>query len=373
MKKLMTAILQYLKEAQVLKAGRYYGSIWSEKAWHAPGPDWNKGGAHHYRSAGSTGLAFWRAGEHQRAEQAFDWLVSCQNPRGGWAEIQNNDRPSDWEYTGEEELSTIETSFAIRGLASAILLGLPPKKSYLDSLRKAGLWLLGMETPVWSGVFPHHERSPFDTPNATMHACEALSLIYRALHSVYGIPVHIFRMGAVRAFRHILSQQQKDGNIPYRFFDGKLISFDLKPVPPQDAPYQAFSGITINYTALVLYLMLNIMELGDYDPEAEGKKQAEEFLRKGNDFLVHSIAPDGSLRWDEFETSSAKHNLWTCVLVWNVLVRSGRSEAAGRLKSKILSLQTRDGLLPMRDDDSSVTRCAYMQADMYLFLSEGEK
>ena len=350
MQAICQSIVDYLRSCQVMAGGEFYGSFWSEKAYHAPLLDWHGGGAHHHRGAGSGGLGLYLTGEKDaqyRAEQAFDWLVARQNARGGWTETQNNDRPSDWEYTGAEELSTIETAFASRGLASALRAGLPPKASYLTALRRAGLWFVGMETPAWSGVFPHHERSPYDTPNATLHSVEALGLIYHALRDGYGIRVNIFRAAAFRGLRHALAQQRADGCVTYR----------------------SSGGVTINYTALVLYLAMNFLELWTPEDIAFEQIAADDFLARGGDFLAGAVQPDGLFKWDELETTCARHNVWTYALVWNVLRRLGRAREAGLIADRLRQWRSADGgLLPMRDVGEPITRCAFMQADMLLFL-----
>lgn len=341
--------LAYLKEAQDLRPGEYFGSFWSEKAYHAPLLDWHGGGSHHHRGAGSAGLAFYLTGDKElqyRAEHAFDWLVSRQKPRGGWTEIQNNETDSDWEFTGMEELSNIETSFAIRGIAQAIQQGLPPKKSYLDAMRKAGLWYIGLETPAWSGAFPHHERSPYDTLNGTMHAVEALGFIYSALKKGYGLRVDIFRAAAFRGLRHLIPQQWDNGCFPYR----------------------SFGGITINYSALVLYLILNFRDNCLPEEWRAENIDLSEVLRKGVSFLCASLNSDGSLKWEENETSCAKHYVWTYALVFNVFKRMNCRDEAEMILKKMLSLRTPDGLLPMLDNDPDIIHCAYMQADILLFL-----
>ena len=49
-----------------------------------------------------------------------------------------------------------------------------------------------------------HERSPYDTLNANLHAGETLAARYAALESVYGRPVNIFLQGARRSILHTL-------------------------------------------------------------------------------------------------------------------------------------------------------------------------
>lgn len=182
---------EYLLRAQDFKPGEYYGSFWSEKAFHGPLLNYHAGGSHHHRSAGSAGLAFWLLGQKRqdaelkhRAELAFDWLAARQRPSGGFQEIQNNEKPSDWEQTGLEECSTIETAFVAHGMGNALLLGLPPKKLYADCLRRAGHWQLSTEWPPGSGIFPHHDRSPHDTLNANLHAAETLMVAFKAIEAV---------------------------------------------------------------------------------------------------------------------------------------------------------------------------------------------
>jgi hypothetical protein len=350
------SILEYLQEIQDFTPGEYYGAFWSEKAYHGPLLDWNAGGAHHHRGAGSAALALWQTGKQRnnsslcrKAELAFDWIAARQHQRGGWYEIQNNEKPSDWEKTGLEELSTISTSFAVRGLALAILEGLPPKKSYMDCLLNAGHWFLGIEAPPLSGAYPHHERSPYDTLNGTLHAVEALILIYQALSKVYNRTLNIFLTGAMRGMKHILPQQWENGCFPYR---------DI-------------GDSTINYTALVVWLMLNTLDhLPEYiygKASFPARSEFEKSISSACKFLENCVAQDGSLIWEENETSSAKYNVWTYAITYSVLERMGRPTAQ-LLLDKLLDMRTPDGLLPMRDRGETITRCAFMQADMLLFL-----
>jgi len=245
--------LAYIVKSQEFSPGEYYGAFWSEKAYHGPLLDWHAGGSHHHRGAGSAALAMWLKAlqtndtDMQRnAESAFDWLVARQHVRGGWFEIQNNEKHSNWENTGMEELSTIAAAFAIHGLGYALLNGLPPKKAYMDCLQKAGHWFLSMEWPCGSGIFPHHERSPYDTLNANAHSAESLALIFRCLGKVYGKNINIFLQGAKRGFVHTLALQWENGCYPY----------------------MANDGVTINYTSLVLWCFLNLLK---YFPESREK------------------------------------------------------------------------------------------------------
>lgn len=353
---LLMAILKYLKSSQDFTPGEYYGAFWSDKGYHGPLLDWHAGGSHHHRGTASAALALWRSSPQDGdgkllAERAFDWLVARQNPRGGWSEIQNNETPSDWERTGLEELSTIPTAFVIHGLGQALLSGLPPKKTYMDCLANAGHWLLSIERPSGSGAFPHHERSPYDTLNANAHAVESLALIHRCLGDVYQRPVNIFLEGARRGFLHTLPLQWPNGCYPYR----------------------ANNGSTINYTALVLWCFLNTCEI---TPSQILKtwldsREIDETLRRSTDFLRACVCDDGRLKWDEHETSSAKHNLWTYAITHNVLKRVGGAanlRTAERLMKFILDHRGDSGLPSMRDEGEPVFHCLFMQADIYMFL-----
>jgi hypothetical protein len=83
------------------------------------------------------------------------------------------------------------------------------------------------------------------------------------------------------------------------------------------------------------------------------------------------VAADGSLDWEKNETSTAKHNMWAYVITYTVLRRIGgekNDDTAERLLRFVLSKRTASGLLPMRDRGEEITECAYMQADMLLFL-----
>lgn len=352
------SITGYLLKVQDFSPGEYYGSFFSEKAYHGPLLDWHAGGAHHHRGCGSAALCFQLAGQENNdeklllhAEAAFDWLIARQSPRGGWHEIQNNEKVSDWEMTGLDELSTISSSFAVHGLAAALLNGLPPKKSYMDSLKKAGHWFLSIEFPAGAGIFPHHERSPYDTLNANAHAGESLALIYKVLKDIYGTPVNIFRAGAGRAFKHTLTEQAVSGCFPYR----------------------AVGGMTVNYTSLVLWCMLNVYEV--LAPEdILGLPKHSEFdvaADLGAHFLNSCIDEEGRIIWEPNETTTAKHNIWTYAITANVLFRLGGDKnitKARLLLHRLFSIRTRSGLLPMRDCGPEITQCAFMQADILMFL-----
>jgi hypothetical protein len=360
--RICTSITDYLLSVQDFSPGEYYGSFWSEKAYHGPLLDYNAGGAHHHRGCGSAALALWLTGKKNnnsrmmhRAEIAFDWLAARQHERGGWLEIQNNEKPSDWEGTGLDEVSTIATSFVVHGLGTALLNGLPPKKSYKDCLVKAGLWFLSIEWPAGSGIFPHHERSPYDTLNANLHSVESLALIYIVLNNVYKKNMNLFLQAAKRSVLHTIPLQWENGCMPYR----------------------ANHGVTINYTSLVLWCLFNADEVipdrlrtvnGTHWPPRE---KIQPMIDKSCEFLRNCINPDGSLKWEEYESSTAKYNIWTYFITMNVLLRAGGKEnraAAGHLLKFIGSQITASGLPPMRDRGEEITRCAFMQADILLFL-----
>jgi hypothetical protein len=353
-------IKEYLLRVQDFSPGEFHGSFWSEKAYHGPLLDWNAGGSHHHRGCGSAALGLWLIGRQtgngemqHRAELAFDWLVSRRHSRGGWFEIQNNEKPSNWENTGLEELSTIETAFAIHGLGNALLNGLCPKKSYMDCLEKAGHWFLSIEYPAGSGVFPHHERSPYNTLNATLHAVESLALIYQALSEIYNRKINIFLQGARRGLLHTLPLQWDNGCFPYR-----------------DCGH-----ITINYTSLVLWCMLNTMERipGSI---ANSEYWVDNAKVKGSidhacEFLRSCVDSDGSFKWEDFETSSAKYNIWTYFITLNVLsrVRSEENDVSVERLLEFISTQiSANGLPRMRDRGEEITECAFMQADILLFI-----
>lgn len=369
------SIRDYLLRCQDFKAGEYYGSFWSEKAYHGPALNYHAGGSHHHRSAGSAGLALWLLGRKQqdaelkhRAELAFDWLAARQRPSGGYLEIQNNEKPSDWEFTGLEECSTIEAGFVAHGMGHAVLLGLPPKKLYSDCLQRVGHWQLSIEWPAGSGIFPHHERSPHDTLNANLHAAETLLAAFKASAVVYKRPLNIFYQGARRSILHTLKLQWPNGCFPYR-----------EP-----------GGVTINYTALVLWCLLNALDLlheparpaigREMDLDAPAARPIVRFapldalnaaLVRGTGFLCDCVDAEGNLRWEKNETSTAKYNMWTYAITYNVLRRVGgarNQETATRLLGTIESKRTKSGLLPMRDRGEEITECAFMQADMMLFF-----
>lgn len=357
--KVYKKITNYLLKVQDFSPGEYYGSFWSEKAYHGPLLDYNAGGAHHHRGCGSAALALWLIGQKNndskmmhRAEIAFDWLAARQHERGGWFEIQNNEKPSDWEGTGLEELSTISTSFAIHGLGMALLNGLPPKKSYKDCLMNAGMWYLSIEWPAGSGIFPHHERSPYDTLNANLHSVESLELIATVLSDVYKTKVNLFHQAAKRSLIHTLPLQWKNGCMPYR----------------------AGNGVTINYTSLVLWCLFNandVISKRSRQHDWASPEKLKTAIDRSCEFLRNSINQDGSLNWEEYESSTAKYNMWTYFITMNVLLRAGgkdNEEAAERLLKFIGSKITASGLPPMRDCGEEITECAFMQADILLFL-----
>lgn len=350
--------LKYISDVQDFTPGEYYGAFWSEKAYHGPLLDWHGGGSHHHRGAGSAALAMWLIATENNdsamkyhAETAFDWLVARQHARGGWFEIQNNEKPSDWENTGLEELSTIETAFAIHGLGYALLNGLPPKKSYMDCLQKAGHWFLALEWPAGSGIFPHHERSPYDTLNANAHSVESLVLIFRCLEKIYGRNINLFLQGAKRGFAHTLPLQWENGCYPYR----------------------KNNGSTINYTSLVLWCFLNALENLPEELRFGWPDQSivKKHFDKAATFLCACINNDGTLAWDENETSTAKYNIWTYAITANVLSRIGGKEnfeSAARILKYVISLKTGSGILPMRDRGEEISECLFMQADIALFI-----
>ena len=367
-KKLVDGICQsitdYLLDAQDFAPGEYYGSFWSEKAYHGPLLDYDAGGSHHHRGCGSAALALWLIGKKNddpemmhRAEIAFDWLVARQHQRGGWFEIQNNEIPSNWEGTGLDEVSTISTSFVIHGLGTALLNGLPPKKNYQDCLRNAGMWYLSIEWPAGSGIFPHHERSQYDTLNANLHSIESLALIATVMDKVYHTKANLFQQAAKRSLFHTLPLQWDNGCFPYR----------------------ADNGVTINYTSLVLWCLFNADEVIPKELKTVAVAEAywpmqEKIVHsvdKAGEFLSACVNDDGSLKWDEYETSTAKYNMWTYFITMNVLLRAGGAEnrqAAMRLLKFISRQITSSGLPPMRDRDEEITECAFMQADILLFL-----
>jgi len=352
-------ILAYLVRSQDLTPGEYYGSFWSEKGYHGPLLDYHAGGSHHHRAAGSAGLALWLVAQKREdsdlgsmAQHAFDWLTARQQPNGGYFEIQNNEVPANWENTGLDECSTIALGFTAHGLGHALLRGLPPKKCYKDCLERAGHWQLSIEWPAGSGIFPHHERAPYDVLNANLHAAESLAVAYAALDQIYGQPLNIFYQGALRSIRHTLSLQWDNGCFPYS---------------------HSYGGVTINYTSLVLWCLLNIREALPKRlwTELAPPDTVHNALARATAFLRGCIDEEGAFLWEENETSTAKYNMWTYVITYNVLRRVGGPEnelAAERLWKRIVHHRTKSGLLPMRDRGEEITECAFMQGDTLLFL-----
>jgi hypothetical protein len=225
----------------------------------------------------------------------------------------------------------------------------------MDCLEKAGHWFLSIEWPAGSGVFPHHERSPFDTLNATAHSVESLALIFQCLSHIYKKRVNIFREGARRGFVHALPLQWENGCYPYR----------------------RNCGSTINYTALVLWCFLNALEIL---PESERtyfgwpeESVVKKHFNKAASFLLSCIDEKGFLKWEDNETSTAKHNIWTYAITANTLNRIGgkaNMEGAMKILKNLEKLKTPSELLPMRDEGEEITECLFMQADIALFLKD---
>jgi hypothetical protein len=221
----------------------------------------------------------------------------------------------------------------------------------MDCLLAAGHWQLSIEWPPGSGVFPHHDRSPFNTLNANLHAAETLAVAFTALHQVYGRRLNIFFQGARRAVTRTLTHQWESGCFPYR----------------------DYGGVTINYTSLVMWCLLNILEIlpEPYVPMLADKNEVDAALQRACSFLRGCVQPSGALDWEANETSTAKYNMWTYAITANVLFRVGGVDnvaTASRLLEYALGLCTPSGLLPMRDRGEEITECAFMQADMVLFL-----
>ena len=94
-------------------------------------------------------------------------------------------------------------------------------------------------------------------------------------------------------------------------------------------------------------------------------------MERATAFLRGCVAEDGTLLWEGNETSTAKHNIWCYAFTYHVLRRAGGEEneqAAARLGRFLASRRAANGLLPMRDQGEEITECAFMQADMLLFL-----
>ena len=252
-------------------------------------------------------------------------------------------------------------------MGHALLVGLPPKKLYADCLQRAGHWQLSIEWPPGSGIFPHHDRSPHDTLNANLHAAETLMVAFKAIEAVCQRRLDIFYQGARRSVVHTLTLQSQNGCFPYR----------------------SSGGSTINYTSLVLWCLLNTLDLlctpmrpavgRDMNLETPSKPilafAPQDVLQKafssGTSFLCDCVDKNGNLLWETNETSTAKFNMWTYAITYNVLRRVGgdrNTETATRLLKAMLSKRTKSGLLPMRDRGEEIAECAFMQAEMLLFL-----
>jgi hypothetical protein len=172
------------------------------------------------------------------------------------------------------------------------------------------------------------------------------------LNVVYKKEINIFQEGARRGFAHTLPLQWENGCYPYR----------------RDA------GSTINYTSLVLWCFLNTLETLSNNiclTIWPSKKEINTHWLQAAKFLISCVDENGCLKWEGNETSTAKHNIWTYAITYNVLARLGDQEslaAADKLMRYILSQRTSCGLLPMRDEGEEITHCLFMQADMFLFL-----
>jgi hypothetical protein len=181
---------------------------------------------------------------------------------------------------------------------------------------------------------------------------ESLALISTVLHDVYKQNVNLFHQAAKRGLIHTLPLQWENGCMPYR----------------------AEGGVTINYTALVLWCLLNANEVvpGRLKPKNwESPEKFKSAIDKCCEFLRNCVNQDGSLKWEEYESSTAKYNMWTYFITMNVLKRVGgkeNEETAGRLLVFINDKITASGLPPMRDRSEEITECAFMQADILLFL-----
>ena len=60
------------------------------------------------------------------------------------------------------------------------------------------------------------------------------------------------------------------------------------------------------------------------------------------------------------------------MITFNVLMRIGgkrNTATALRLLRRVMKWRTRSGLLALVDHGEEITECAFMQADMFLFLS----
>ncbi len=123
----------------------------------------------------------------------------------------------------------------------------------------------------------------------------------------------------------------------------------------------------------MIWCVLNAFDiLEDQEISPVLKKKTLDSFSKASAFLGACIAPDGSLLWEENETTTAKYNMWTYAITINVLRRLGGQqniENAEKLFKYICGLRTSSGLLPMRDRGEEITGCTFMQADIFLFLS----
>lgn len=368
---LIEGLLAYLVDCQETE-GEYAGSFWSELAYHIPHLDYRGGGSHHNRTVGSAALGLLKlAGEHpeagltERAEKAFDWVITRQHEDGGMFEITNNEKPSQFHL--EYERSSISLGMVAHGMYSAIGLGLPEKPAYREFLVKAARWQLTVETDP--GNFLHSEGYPEDKLilNGSGHAAETL-LIGSAMADD-AAEAEAFGAGGMRAIRAIMGIQRDNGMLPYSSY-------------PNDN--------SISYTATVCWIFQNLIDSGLMPEELLGDVNA--CLRRAGEFLAGCVKPDGAMDWDTWENHGQKYHTWVYgmmaqALAWHDDARL-RDVAARLIKYLRREMfDPRVGLCRLLDypvgEERSICevpvlsedfhRCAYHQSDMFDCLIDARR
>ncbi|MFO8079886.1 MAG: hypothetical protein R6V07_06215 [Armatimonadota bacterium] len=291
-------LIDYLVGAQE-DEGEYAGAFWSELAYHIPLLDYRAGGSHHNRTVGSAALAFIkRAGEsshndlRERAERAFDWVVTQQHEDGGLFEITNNDRPSQFHLDCER--SSISLGMITHGMCACMQRGLPAKDAWVRFLRGAARWQLTVETDP--GNFLHSEGYPEDKLilNASAHAAETLLVGMAVAENARDREA--FREGGIRAVEAILAVQRDNGMFPYSNYDGDN---------------------SVSYTATVCWVLQNLRDQRILPGDL--REQVVSPIERAAAFLNDQVNADGSIAWEPWENHGQKYHTWVYALVARAL------------------------------------------------------
>ncbi len=297
---LIDGLIDYLVRAQEDEgAGEFAGSFWSELAYHIPQLDYRAGGSHHNRTVGSAALAFMKCADssphndlRERAERAFDWIVTRQHEDGGLFEITNNDRPSQFHL--DDERSSISLGLVTHGMCRCMQLGVPTKEAWVEFLRKAARWQLTVETDP--GNFLHSEGYPEDKLilNGSAHAAETL-LIGMAV-AENRRPRLGCRAGAIRAIEAIVALQRDTGMLPYSNYEGDN---------------------SVSYTATVCWVLQNLLDQRMLPMDVREGVRAP--IRRAAEFLAAQVNEDGSIDWDTWENHGQKYHTWVYGLMARAL------------------------------------------------------